>query len=128
MDNHCESNEKSKKELLDALLAMADGVAGNPDGETQSHYEFLIYSTKHYPELKKELAKGYYAIQQLVKRAIELDVASGRARETTDPVQIGFELSALFEGALLINEVYLTVNVQQYLAAAFEALYARVAV
>ncbi|WXR60855.1 TetR/AcrR family transcriptional regulator [Peptostreptococcaceae bacterium AGR-M142] len=71
-----------------------------------NNYDFLIYCTREYEELRVKMSKAYDEIENLFIRIIEKDMNNGLLKNNIDSKDLAFEFIALMEGMIVINEIY----------------------
>ncbi|MDA3958989.1 TetR/AcrR family transcriptional regulator [Oceanispirochaeta sp.] len=99
------------KVLLENLFKMEEMVAeiGRETGmgEIMENYESFLYlyiaGVKKFPELRIRMEKLYYGFRSNLVNLMNAAIVKGEIQKDTDTEAVAFEITAFYEGALLLG-------------------------
>jgi len=99
------------KDLLENLFRMEEMVAeiGKETGmgEVLENYESFLYlyiaGVKKFPELRERMAALYNGFRRNLVNLMNAAIVKGEIRKDTDTEAVAFEITAFYEGALLLG-------------------------
>lgn len=107
--------------LEDALYSLQEIMLANSTDDASGQYEFLLYCSRNYPELKEKLIAATEEFKHVFYSKIIEEQNNGRI-EGVDIDYILLKISLVFEGTMYLNQVYAPIDMKTYLPRLFKEI------
>lgn len=120
MESYLEPLKDDKVTLKDGFNHLLSIMKSQANEEVTGQYEFLLYCSRTYPELKSELIQTTEAFYSIFEDMIHHEIELGFIKETIDYDYVKLKISLIFEGTMFLDQVYASIDMEKYVPKLFE--------
>jgi hypothetical protein len=108
--------------IKDAFEFLKEIMIQQGTDEMSGQYEFLLFCSRKYPELKEKLIQATNKFNDVFRIKIKKEQEIGKIDKNLDLEYILLKISVFFEGMMFLNQVYSPVNLEVYVPKVFDEI------
>lgn len=113
------NDDVSLRDTFDILTSI---MIEQSNVDATGQYEFLLYCSRKYPELRVKLIGSTEKFNGVIKEKIKQGMNNNIIRKDIDLDYIMLKISLVFEGTMYLDQVYTPINLKQYVPMMFDEI------
>ncbi|MBN2795087.1 MAG: TetR/AcrR family transcriptional regulator [Clostridia bacterium] len=122
MESYITPLEDHNISLKDTFGILYEIMVSQNTEEVTGQYEFLLYCSRTYPELKSKLIEATHKFNGVIKGKILEDIKKGKVRQDLDLDHVLLKISLIFEGTMYLNQVYSPIGMSYHVPKLFDEI------